>query len=89
MESVVQLTTHLLLDSIARSNEGPDSAALQLLTVIFQRHGPIFSEASSKLLATVEDGDDLIGRKGPSSYCSCKSVLLMFSYISQTVEHYL
>ena len=58
MKLVVERITHLLLVNILRSNGVLNSAALQVLMVIFQRHGPIFSETSSKLLGAAGEGDD-------------------------------
>ena len=56
--TVVGRTTHLLLDVALRSQDGPDPAALQLLAVIFQRHGSIFSEISSERLVAIGNGAD-------------------------------
>jgi hypothetical protein len=58
MNSAIECTTHLLLGSLLRSKGELNSVALQLLTVIYQRHGPIFSEGSAKILAAIVDEDD-------------------------------
>ncbi|KAF8525719.1 armadillo-type protein [Gautieria morchelliformis] len=58
VNSAIERTINLLLGTMLRSKGEPNSVALQLLTVIYQRHGPIFSEESAKLLAAiVEEGD--------------------------------
>jgi hypothetical protein len=58
MSVVVERATQLLLDQILVSKDAPQPTALQLLTVIFQRHGSLFSKASSQVQAAIGNGDD-------------------------------
>lgn len=87
---IVERTTHLLLVNVLRHKKALDSAAVQVLTAILQRHGAIFSETSLKLLAATEDGGDRqlldevlhsITFVSSRFFCFCMSNNLAMKYI--------